>query len=229
MYRADAIVEWIRGPNVLDVGCAAHVPEPGNRYWVHGKLREKFPGVTGIDISERNIGFLKQRGFGNLHVASAETFELPERFDTVFSGELIEHLSNPGTFLERARRHLAEGGRIVLTTPYPFSLLFQAYAFLKYPKTCQNLEHTCWFCPQTLTGLAERFGLRVVHWELLEDYRPDDPSWKYRWFVRFVSWFRWAIPKRLRANTMMFVLERAEQGPSRGGPSRSSPAAASAD
>ena len=210
MFRAETILEWVRGPNVLDVGCAAHVPEPGNPYWVHGQLRERFPGVVGIDISEQNIGFLRERGFGNLHVASAETFTLQEHFDTVFSGELIEHLSNPGAFLDRAREHLSPGGRIVLTTPYPFSLLFQAYAFLKYPKTCQNLEHTCWFCPRTLTTLAERSGLKVVHWELLEDYRLFDPSGKYRCFVRVVSWFRWLIPKRLRANTMLFVVEKSD-------------------
>jgi SAM-dependent methyltransferase len=210
MLRADTIIDWVRGPNVLDVGCAAHVPEPGNPYWIHGRLREKFPDMAGIDISERNIGFLRERGFGNLHVASAETFTLERRFETVFSGELIEHLANPGAFLIRAREHLAPGGRIVLTTPYPFALLYQMYAFMKYPKTCQNLEHTCWFCPQTMTVLAERLGLKVIHWELIADYRLDDPSWKYRFFVRLVSFFRWFIPKRVRNNTMLFVLEKAE-------------------
>jgi 2-polyprenyl-3-methyl-5-hydroxy-6-metoxy-1,4-benzoquinol methylase len=209
MYRAETILNWVRGPNVLDVGCAAHVPEPGNPYWIHGWLREKFPDVSGVDINEKNLEFLRQRGLTNLHLGSAETFTLPAKFNTVFSGELIEHLANPGAFLLRAKEHLADEGRIVLTTPYPFSMLFQAYAFLKYPKTCENLEHTCWFCPQTLTVLAERLGLKVLHWELLEDYRLDDPSWKYRCFVRFVRCFRWFIPRRLRATTMLFVLERA--------------------
>jgi SAM-dependent methyltransferase len=210
MLRADTIIGWVRGPNVLDVGCAAHVPEPGNPHWVHGRLREKYPEMAGIDISEKNIGFLKQRGFGNLYVASAETFTLDQRFDTVFAGELIEHLANPGAFLARSREHLAPAGRIVLTTPYPFALLSQMYAFMKYPRTCQNPEHTCWFCPQTMTVLAERLGLRVTHWELIEDYRLDDPSWKYRFFVRLVSTFRWLIPKRLRNNAMLFVLEKVE-------------------
>jgi SAM-dependent methyltransferase len=210
MVRAETIIGWVRGPAILDVGCAAHVPEPGNPYWIHGRLREKFPDVAGIDISEANIRFLREKGFGNLHVASAETFSLPGKFDTVVSGELIEHLANPAAFLQRAKDHLSDGGRIVLTTPYPFALLYQAYAFMKFPKTCQNLEHTCWFCPQTLAVLAARTGLKVSHWELIEDYRLDDPSWKYRFFVRFVSCFRWFIPKRIRNNTMLFVLEREE-------------------
>ncbi|HXX93563.1 MAG TPA: class I SAM-dependent methyltransferase [Planctomycetota bacterium] len=209
MLRAELVLGWVRGPSVLDVGCAAHVPEPGSPYWVHGRLREKFPQVSGLDISERNIDFLRQRGFDNLFVANAETFTLPGKFDTVFSGELIEHLSNPAAFLDRAKHHLAEGGRVVLTTPYPFALLYQAYAFMKFPKTCQNPEHTCWFCPQTLTVLAERVGMRVVHWELVEDYRLDDPSWKYRMFVRLVRWFRWLIPRRIRNNTLVCVLEPA--------------------
>jgi len=57
---------------------------------------------------------------------------------------------------------------------------------------------------------AGRFGLKVVHWELIEDYELDNPSWKYRCFVRFVSWFRWLIPGRLRANAMLFILEKGE-------------------
>jgi len=210
MPRADTIIGWIRGPNVLDVGCAGHVPEPGNPYWVHGRLREKFPDVAGLDLSEKNIEFLRQRGFGNLLVGSAETFSLERKFNTVFSGELIEHLANPGEFLTRAREHLVPGGRIVLTTPYPFALMYQVYAFINYPRTCQNLEHTCWFCPQTMTVLAERLGLKVVHWELIEDYRLDVPSWKYRTFVQFVRLFHWFIPKRVRNNRMLFVLERAD-------------------
>jgi 2-polyprenyl-3-methyl-5-hydroxy-6-metoxy-1,4-benzoquinol methylase len=212
MLRSELILDWIQGPRVLDVGCAAHVPEPGNPYWVHGRLRERFPEVVGIDINEENIKLLKSRGFSNIFVASAESFALDGKFNTIFSGELIEHLSNPGLFLDRTRDHLAPGGRVVLTTPNPFSLLYSMYAFMKYPKTCKNLEHTCWFCVQTLTELTRRAGLKVIHWELIEDYRLDDPSWLYRSFVRLMTFFRWVIPKRLKNNTMLFVLEREPSG-----------------
>lgn len=203
--RTDATLNWVKGPKVLDVGCTGHVVEIGSRYWLHGCLREKFPSVTGVDISAENVEALKKRGLSDVHVQSAESFELPDTFDTIVAGELIEHLSNPGQFLQQARRHLGGHGRLVLTTPNPFSIAYLLYATLKFPKTCQNPEHSCWFCPRTMTELAERSGFKVAHFELIDDYRSDDPSFLYRLFARLMVVFGPLIPQRLR-KTMLFVL-----------------------
>jgi SAM-dependent methyltransferase len=203
--RADEILKWVRGPKVLDVGCTSHTVETGSPHWLHGRLRESFSSVTGIDISEENIRTLEKLGFINLHVQSAESFELEDKFDTVVAGELIEHLANPGLFLQRARTHLNEGGIVVLTTPNAFSLAYFLYAILKFPRTCQNPEHTCWFCVRTMTELAERNGFRVAHFELIDDYRSDDPSLLYRVFGKLMMLFSPVLPERLR-KTMLFVL-----------------------
>jgi 2-polyprenyl-3-methyl-5-hydroxy-6-metoxy-1,4-benzoquinol methylase len=48
--RVARIVEYIRGPEVLDVGCAGGKVDPASKYWLHGWLRQRFK-VTGIDIS----------------------------------------------------------------------------------------------------------------------------------------------------------------------------------
>src|SRR5207249_3561087 len=146
-----------------------------------------------------------------IHLQSAEEFQLTERFDTIVAGELIEHLANPGRFLDCARQHLADGGRVVLSTPYPFSLHYMLYAFYKYPKTCQNPEHACWFCPQTMKVLGERHGFRVRWFELIEDYYPFTPSLRYRAFIRLVRVFGPVLPDRLKRNTMLFVLEPTRQ------------------
>lgn len=95
----------------------------------------------------------------------------------------------------------------MLSSPYPFSLLYTLYGIFEFPRTCQNPEHTCWFCPQTQTHLAQRCGFRVVEWTVVEDYRTDDSSSRYRLFVRPISMLRKVIPQRLRNNTMIFVLE----------------------
>jgi 2-polyprenyl-3-methyl-5-hydroxy-6-metoxy-1,4-benzoquinol methylase len=203
--RADEIVYWVKGPRILDVGCTSHTLEVGSPHWLHGRLREMFPSVAGIDISAENVGTLKKMGFDNLYVQSAECFELSEKFDTIVAGELVEHLANPGLFLQQARRHLNNQGTVVLTTPNPFSLEYFLYAILKFPKTCQNLEHACWFCPRTMTELAERGGFKVVHFELIDDYRSDDPSFLYRLFSGLMMFFSPILPKRLR-KTMLFVL-----------------------
>ncbi len=206
--RTDEILKWVKGPKVLDVGCTSHEVEPGSPYWLHGRLRSRFE-VTGIDISEENIASLRRQGYERLHVASAEEFALNERFDTVVAGELIEHLSNPGRFLARAREHLGENGRLVLTTPYVFSLMYACYAFFRYPNTCENQQHACWFCLRTLRELASRAGFKVVHEELIEDYRPDAPFLLYRVFVFLIRTIGRLLPARMRKNAMLLVLAPA--------------------
>ncbi len=208
-YRSDLILYHVKGPTVLDIGCAGHGPKPDDPHWLHGLLRNRFARVVGIDIDPPNVETLRRAGFENVHVASAENFELGEKFDSIVAGEVIEHLSNPGLFLDRAREHLRAGGRVVLTTPNPFSLFNMLYAFLKFPKTCSNSEHTCWFCPRTTHELVSRFGFRVAHWELIEDYDPANPAQRYRAFCSFISLFRPLIPVRLRNNAMLFVIERS--------------------
>ena len=205
--RAVRLAELVRGPSVLDVGCAGHVFEPESPYWLHGQLVKRFPDVMGFDCSEEKINELRKYGLNHLFVANAETFSFEQRFDTIVAGELIEHISNPGLFLKQARRHLAPKGQLVVSTPFPFYLLYFLYAHLKYPKTCQNPEHVHWLCVSTLLELAKRSGLRVSHWELIEDYRRDDNSALYRAFVRFIACFGWMLPKRLRCNSLVFVFE----------------------
>lgn len=209
--RSNDLVKWVKGPAVLDVGCAGHKVEPESPYWLHGKLTKCFPDTTGIDISVENIEEMRQLGFSDLHMQSAEDIQLEKHFDTIIAGELIEHLSNPGKFLQSATVHLARGGRILLTTPYPFSLAYSLYALKKFPKTCQNSQHTVWICPSTLSELASRFGLRIVHWELIEDYRFDNVSRFYGLCARIVTWLRWLIPNRLRCNHLLAVLEREHE------------------
>jgi len=208
--RVDSTIKWIQGPSVLDIGCTGHVLDTSSPHWLHGRLRKEFPLVIGIDTSAENVALLRKDGYEHVFLQSAESFQLDQQFDTIVAGELIEHLSNPGLFLTRSRDHLKPGGRIVLTTPNPFSLLFVSYALLKYPKTCENLQHTCWFCPQTIKELVERCGLKIDHFELFDDYPAGSSSWRFRLFVLLRSSVGFLLPNVLAKNRMLLVLSAAE-------------------
>lgn len=203
------MIDYVRGDRILDVGCAGHVPKLSSPYWLHGQLQENHLFMVGIDISEANVAKLRKMGFDDLHVASAEDFDLAQEFDTVVARELIEHLVNPKKFLERARTHLAVEGRLVLTTPYPFSMLHSLYAFFKFPKTCSNDEHTCWLCSRTITAIANRYMYCVLTLEQIKDYESDSASLPYPIFVGIIQVLGWLIPKRLRCNSILAILEPA--------------------
>jgi SAM-dependent methyltransferase len=205
--RIDRLIAWTKGPRVLDVGCMGYDTRVESPHFLHGRLRTAFPEVHGIDLAADAIDVLRGRGWSNLSAMSAEEIDLPQRFETVVASEVIGHLSNPGRFLERARGHLAPGGRLVLTIPSPFSLLYSLYSWQKYPRTNSDPTLACWFCPQTLRHLAERHGLRVVHWELIEDHDLRRASSLYRRFVSAMKVVARVLPERVRANTILFVLE----------------------
>lgn len=149
-------------------------------------------------------------GGHDMPVGNAGTLELGERFATVVASEVIEHLANPGLFLERVKAHLKPGGRIVLSTPVPFGLLHLLYAWRNWPKTCSNPEHTLWLCPSTLGELAGRVGLRVVECRLVDDYQSATGSRGYRMFVWLMRTLGRMLPRRLRCNCMVAVLEVEE-------------------
>jgi SAM-dependent methyltransferase len=203
--RPDQILHLIRGPRVLHVGCADHEVRPGAVDWLHEGLVRAFPGTAGADIHAENLEKMSQAGFNDLHLQDAQSLHLPGRqFDTIVAADILEHLENPGLFLVAARQHLAPGGRLVVTTPSPFMFTNFLYALLHYPKTCQNPEHTTWFCPQTLKNLAARCEFSVIHYEPIWFYPKGRGSRLFRvyaWLMRTPL-----IPNFLRATTGLYLL-----------------------
>ena len=203
--RTDEIIKLVTGPEVLDIGCAGHDVKPGQPDWLHGRLRDRFR-VTGVDISEANVNLLKIHGFDNVYVHSAETFELGKQYNTIVAGEVLEHLSNPGKFLVQARKHLLPGGRLILSTPYAFSLMYTLYAFDHFPKTCENKQHTSWFCLSTITELSRREGFEVESCRLIDDYSKAVSSRKYQFYWWLVRTIGAILPDRMTKTNMLVVL-----------------------
>ena len=153
--RIELILEEVKDSDtVLNVGCASHDYAEGN-IWLHRLLCEKARRVVGIDISPP-----PNTGAYNIIKADAESMELNEKFDLIVAGELIEHLSNPGSFFDRSREHLKEGGRLLLTTPNPWDWTRFVRAVLRIPSTPVK-DHVCWYDKETITNLANRHGFNV--------------------------------------------------------------------
>ena len=210
-HRIRSILRVSCGPSVLDVGCTGGLqsdsPDIGDPLWLHGYLRKAFDDVWGVDLSPTKIAVLEEAGLTNLIAADAQELDLKQRFDTIVAGEVIEHVPAPDRFLASLARHLKPGGRIVLTTPYVFGLPQVLYAWSRYPSTCSNEEHVLWLCPTTMTELARHAGLTVAHWELVEDVSPAPQTALYRLFRGVYPVARRMLPLRLRASTMLVILE----------------------
>lgn len=153
---------------VLDVGCVQHSldrvnwRDPPIGEWLHADLRQITNDVYGIDIVEADIKTLQEEGF-NVEIGDAETFKFNQEFDVIVAGELIEHLSNPGLFLDRCYEHLSEEGRVIITTPNPRRLQMLLW-FLRGNEHRANTEHTMWFDHYVMDSLVQRHGFEIDQW-----------------------------------------------------------------
>ena len=103
------------GGPILDIGC-------GNGAIARALLADGFD-VHGIDASATGVEIASAAAPGRFFVADLDARDLPPQlagtaFAAVMSTEVIEHLYAPRALLALARRVLAPGGDLVLSTPY---------------------------------------------------------------------------------------------------------------
>jgi len=99
-----------RKPRILDVGCATGA--------LLAALRDRGWDVQGVEISTAQASYGRERYKLRIHAGDIESAAFPAAgFDLVHASHLIEHLNDPGAFLDEAARVLAPGGSLVLTTP----------------------------------------------------------------------------------------------------------------
>ncbi|WP_350279539.1 class I SAM-dependent methyltransferase [Kribbella sp. HUAS MG21] len=154
-FREDVrrIAEFVPSGKVLEVGC-------GYGYFLQCALEAGYDAY-GIDVAPTAVKWASERLPDRVFCGLLE--EVPQiqdqQYDVIFGSHLIEHLTEPGAFLERAGRLLRPGGLIVLVTPNIRSLLSRAsgrrWVSYKIP------EHVSYYDPRTITDLLNRSGYSV--------------------------------------------------------------------
>ena len=159
--RFKIIKKYIEGKKVLDLGIVNHDIEcSNNKEWLHEFIKKYAKELTGVDYLPKEVKKLKEKGY-NIICANVETMALKNKYDTIVAGELIEHITNFGLFLDKIKEHIKEEGYFIITTPNAFSIrnLLRGLILGNVPT---NKEHTCWFCIKTLNNILRRKGFEIV-------------------------------------------------------------------
>jgi spore maturation protein CgeB/SAM-dependent methyltransferase len=114
------ILSHITGPRVLDIGCSQGIVSI-----LTGRAGFQ---VLGIDVERPQIEFAiaalerepedVRRRVEFMHADMFSADLGGQTFDTVILGEILEHLSDPREFLDRATQFLASSGKLIITTPF---------------------------------------------------------------------------------------------------------------
>ena len=165
--RAEEILNAINfsGKKVLDLGCIGwelETKEYGGLAFIHQKIKKVAKKLVGIDINKKAIEKYKKRGFDLRSHNLEEPFNLKEKFDIIVAMEIIEHLNNPGIFLESIKRHLDKKGVLILSAPNAqgVSFFFQRLLKDKISGVATD-DHTHWHSKETLGVLLKRKGFKI--------------------------------------------------------------------
>lgn len=190
--RWEFIRPHVEGKRVLEIGPAELVGTTNRDKfdrWIHHKISKVAARLVGVEYSAEQVRALCELGY-DIRQGDAENFDLGERFEVVVAGELIEHLSNPGQFLERVKQHLVDGGKLVLTTPNRYNILkiYNVARTGKVPQYKKNIaKHVVYFDSDALTSLLTRHNFARTEIAYCKWVGEPSARWTSRLLVKLAS------------------------------------------
>lgn len=190
--RVAYLIDAARGKRVIHLGFvdARNMEEKlESSTWLHAQLASVAAELVGIDTDARGVEVARSLGY-EVYVADAESAESIEATavapaEIVIAGEIIEHLDNPGGFLDAMCKLIAPGGSLVITTPNSTALTNVLFGLAR--REVQNADHVGWHSWRTLEALLSR-------------HRYDVTELAYYRHPRFVPSPEEPIATRIRCN-----------------------------
>jgi ubiquinone/menaquinone biosynthesis C-methylase UbiE len=143
------------GDRVLDLGCG-----DGMRT---GEIARRAQAVTGADVAETALRRAQDRHPELDFAWVPSDGQLPfadNAFQAIWSSEVIEHVADTARWLSEARRVLAPGGRLLLTTPDHGRLRLAAHGIERYSEPLGDHLHL--YTRRSLRGVLAEFGFGEV-------------------------------------------------------------------
>ena len=194
IQRTELIKKMCAGKRVLHLGCTNYPyteDSIANEMLLHFELEKVAAELYGLDSDQEGIDILAAHGSKNLVLADLEHLEnceLNDTFDIIVAGEVIEHVNNPGLFLDGIKRFMSPDSRLILTTPNAYCAMRFFYYGLRGRRGLAepvHPDHVAYYSYSTLKVLVERHGLRIEHfyfYDIGTEHRPF-----VRWFLRAVN------------------------------------------
>ncbi len=161
--RDKKILELCRDKAVLHIG-ACDAPYTAKKLssgqLLHKRLVEVAGELVGVDVDEESIAYLKAEGIsGIVNVDFFELKSLEIQPDIIVFGETIEHLENPGLYLETLNQFMTPEARLIISTPNCYSISAQCRVLLN--KENIHPDHRVGFSAALLEQLLDKMGFKV--------------------------------------------------------------------
>lgn len=194
VQRIDFLGDISRGKAVLHLGCTNFPYTQGsidNKMLLHHDLEAVAGDLWGIDSDQEGIDTLLASGSKQIVRGDLENLvdvTIDREFDVIIAGEMIEHLNNPGVFLDGVRRFMSAKTQLVITTVNAYcAMRFFHYGLRGKGGTQEPVhpDHVAYYSYSTLRLLVERHGMRVenfLFYDIGREHRPHN-----RWILNAVN------------------------------------------
>jgi SAM-dependent methyltransferase len=166
--RQEFVVDYAAGKRVLHLGCVDEgLTEKKHQQGLllHERLQRNTRELWGVDVDAEGLRWLQEYGYTHLYQADIEDLSsVPElkgqSFDLILLTEVMEHLDNPGRFLQEVRFLFGPDTELLITVPNATSL---ANLMMNWQsKELVHPDHNYWFSLHTISALLGKFNYRVT-------------------------------------------------------------------
>ena len=167
-HKVPVILGYCQGKKVLDIGCIGQDNNPDKPGWLHGKIKPVASELAGVDINEKMVQVMKDRGF---NMITADSF-IPSTYpdpEIIVMADVIEHVSDIISFLTFYKQAASAETLLLISTPNPYSIR-QSFSIFLFGRPGINPEHTVAIDPTNMIELLERAGLALVDFTWLHEY-----------------------------------------------------------
>lgn len=185
--RQDFVVAYAAGKSILHLGCVdAGLSQQkfDAGLLLHSRLQRVAKTLWGVDVDSAGLEWMRSQGWQNLYHLDIECIDsepeiLAEPFDLLVLTEVLEHLNNPGRFLEAIRPLFRPQTELLLTTPNATSLA--NILANRHQRETVHPDHNYWFSYHTIRTLLGKFGYQIRQIALYCQYDYSRP-----WVGRFL-------------------------------------------
>lgn len=178
LSRFSYLEKLVAGKNIIHLGCCDHLPLIDDKIrkniWMHGRLVASAGHCLGIDIEQESVDYVTNKlGYQDILCRNIMTEELPEitsaRWDYLVMGEILEHIPDPLSFLQRLHEKFGKNiNTLVITVPNAF--IWSNHRNLFKHREIINTDHKNTFTPYTLAKALTLAGFTVQEFYFTQEF-----------------------------------------------------------
>jgi 2-polyprenyl-3-methyl-5-hydroxy-6-metoxy-1,4-benzoquinol methylase len=154
-----------KNANMLEIGAG------GGNTLIYAKKHAYAKNISAVELYKIDNSYQNSKEFDDFIIGDIENIELPfdkNHFDVIICADVLEHLKNPYTIVEKLYSYLSKDGIIIASLPNIrywriIKTIFIDGDFKYTDAGILDQTHLRFFCKKNMIELFEKYNFKIVH------------------------------------------------------------------